>query len=44
MKNEATGRHANDRQRSAEIGAEQGKRIMFNPEVLGELFHAGQAL
>ena len=44
MKDEAAGRHANDRQRSAEIGAEQGKRIMFNPQVLGELFHAGRAL
>jgi hypothetical protein len=39
MEDESAGRYPKDRQRSAVISAENGKRISFNPQILGKLFH-----
>ena len=42
MKDEPAGRHANDRQRSAEIGAEQGKRISLTHRFSASCFMLGE--
>jgi hypothetical protein len=39
MKDKPAGWQANDRHRSAMSGAQNRKRISFNPQVLGQLVH-----